>query len=379
MSQGSGLTYASADAHGEAIAGERTLRVCVVSENIGLPLDEGFRKFARSLIDALGRKGPVLGISVGSPINAPTAVGVDADKLFLGSELQDRVKDFQPDLLCYVPTASDTVFSLLRLFLLARSCRQAATALVALQPRPHTRVGRWLMRVLAPDIVFVQSSGRAEHLSHIGCPVRWLPSGVDLERFRPVSPETKAALRAKHGLPRDAYLVLHVGHITRNRNVEMLEEVQRRWQVVMVAGNSVGEEPELQRRLRRAGVIVFDQFLEAVEEVYQAADCFIFPVSSEIGSIEIPLSVLEAMACDLPVVSTRFGGLEDLVQSSEGREQAGLVLADRPDELPELVAGVQANGRSDTRELVRPFTWDGVATRLLDGAGEVLRKERANR
>ena len=263
--------------------------------------------------------------------------------------------------------------------MLARSCGHATTALVALQPRPHTRVGRWLMRVLAPDIVFVQSSGRAARLSYIGCPVRWLPSGVDLERFRPVGPETKAALRSKYGLQRDAYLVLHVGHITRNRNVDMLEEVQRRWQVVMVAGNSVGEEPELQRRLRRAGVIVFDKFLEAVEEVYQMADCFIFPVSSEIGSIEIPLSVLEAMACDLPVVSTRFGGLEDLVQSSEGGEQAGLMLVDRPEELPELVARVQANGRSDTRELVRPFTWDGVATRLLDGAEEVLRKERANR
>ncbi len=127
----------------------------------------------------------------------------------------------------------------------------------------------------------------------------------------------------------------------------------------------------MRRMLDEAGVIVIDKYLEAIEEIYQAADCYVFPVSSETGSIETPLSVLEAMACNLPVVSTRFGGLEDLFDSSASCAEAGLILIDDLQGLGEAIAQVSANPIARTRELGQKYSWDSIASLLLNESYEV--------
>lgn len=45
--------------------------------------------------------------------------------------------------------------------------------------------------------------------------------------------------------------------------------------------------------------------------MYQLSDLYIFPVIFEGGCIGIPLSILEARACGIPVMSTEFGGLKE--------------------------------------------------------------------
>lgn len=48
------------------------------------------------------------------------------------------------------------------------------------------------------------------------------------------------------------------------------------------------------------------------------ADCYLFPVRDDIASIDLPLSVLEAMSCNLPFITTRFGGLDEVFEEGEG-------------------------------------------------------------
>ena len=352
-------------------------RVCVVSEGITDFADEGIKKFASTLVQAFGSYTQVLGISLGEPSKALNVVNHSTNKLLLSPSLRRQVRSFAPDIIFYVPTASNTVFSFLRLKILASYYPQAATILVALQPRTHGRLGQWLNRRMAPDLVFVQSRARAARIQASGLRADWIPSGVDVERFTPVSADIRKTLRAKHGLPQDTFLALHVGHISKERNIPALLEIQRDHQVVFVTGNSVGEDSEMRRRLDEAGVIVLDQYLDAIEEIYQAADCYVFPVSSETGSIETPLSVLEAMACNLPVVSTRFGGLEDLFDSSDSRAEAGLTLIDDLQGLGAAIAQVRANPVAGTRELAQRYSWGSIASRLLNESYEIkeLRKQ----
>lgn len=353
----------------------QTPRVCVVSENMNLNPDEGIRKFARSLLEALSLRGPALGVSVGAPVSDGNIVSARANQLFLSRSLRAEVRRFKPDVLCYVPTASDTIFSLLRLRLLSSMCGHPATALVSLQPRPHSTLGGKLLRLMRPDLFFVQSEARALRLARVtGREVHCLTGGVDLDRFRPVSQIEKSNLRQKYGLPEHDYLVLHVGHITPERNIALLEQVQRRAQVVMVTGNSVGEDRQLRRRLEQCGVIVFDQYIEAIEEIYQAADCFIFPVSSEKGSIEMPLSVLEAMACNLPAVCTRFGALNELLPNGRTGDATGLLLGRAPEDLLKLVDRARAIGLPRTRGLVEGMSWGSVAGQLVDKADFISRE-----
>ena len=365
----------SADDH-ETDAG--SLRVCVVSEGISMAPDEGIKKFATSIVQSLGSFAQVLGVSLSTQCDLPNVVSHRTNRLLLSPGLREKLRAFAPDVICYVPTASDTLFSYIRLKILKSYRPSATTILVALQPRHHSRLGQSIIRRLAPDLVLVQSRERALRIRRSGLSSGWIPSGVDIDRFHPVSDDEKRELRYKYGLPQDKFLVLHVGHISRQRNIDLLTEFQRRWQVVLVTGNSVGEDADLRSQLNDAGVIVFDQYLEAVQEIYQAADCYLFPVSSEMGSIETPLSILEAMACNLPVVSTRYGGLEDLLDTSESWTEDGLFLADEPHELQDMVAQVELNPGASTRNRILDYSWDSIATRLLDGPREINKLRRQN-
>lgn len=354
----------------------RPLRICVVSEGLTDSPDEGIKKFATTVVHAMNQKADVLGVSLGEFCDSQYIVNQRSNRLFLSKSLWKQIRSFNPDLICYVPTASDTVFSFFRLKVLASVVRNAATMLIALQPRPHGLVGRWFSRRFAPDLVLVQSGARLREGVASGLKTRWIPSGVDPDRFRPVDANTKRSLRAKHNLPLDAFLVLHVGHITVGRNIPMLYEIQRDHQVVMVTGNSIGQDLELRKRLEEAGVIVLDSYMEAVEEIYQASDCYLFPVVSEQGSIEIPLSIIEAMACNLPVVSTRFGGIEDQLGSSDSFAEMGLFLTDNAEELPSLIEKVSAADSVKTKDLVKAYSWEGIAAQLLEESNSVVESRR---
>jgi len=60
-----------------------------------------------------------------------------------------------------------------------------------------------------------------------------------------------------------------------------------------------------------------DRYIKKIEEIYQLSDCYIFPITFEGGGISILLSVLEAMACNLPVVTTKFGGLPAIFKGGD--------------------------------------------------------------
>ena len=70
-------------------------------------------------------------------------------------------------------------------------------------------------------------------------------------------------------------------------------------------------------------------FIKDIQEVYQASDVYLFPVAPStrggrertweaVGSMDFPLSVLEAMGCNLPVVTTRLEALDRFIPASPG-------------------------------------------------------------
>jgi glycosyltransferase involved in cell wall biosynthesis len=127
----------------------------------------------------------------------------------------------------------------------------------------------------------------------------------------------KDRLRKKFGIPPQKFVILHVGHINRDRNLEALVPLQGRdRQVLIVSSSSTSsvsyEDERLKRVLKSAGIIIIDGFLDQIEEVYRLSDLYVFPVVRETGCISLPLSVLEAMASGLPVLTSEFGGLQEL-------------------------------------------------------------------
>ena len=337
---------------------------CIITEDMSPPLDEGIKNFAHSLLQAWPSEIPVRGISMlpGRRVNNSKIASLRVNRLFLSYRLWEELRSYRPDLICYVPSASATLFSFLRSRLLKLYQPRARVVMISLQPRQYGWLSRHLIQFLAPDVIFVQRKETAKQLITLGCHVQLIPSGVDLDKFTPVSPEKKAELRAKYDLEPEAYTVLHVGHIKRERNVQSLTHIRQilNAQVILVGSSFPGQDEHLLTELQGQGITIFNQYQPNIEQLYQLSDCYVFPVVSEQACIGAPLSVLEAMACNLPVVTLRYGDLPAGFDDGDG-----LFYAEKPSELPEIVAQTMCTDGYNTREMVAPYSWQNVARLLL--------------
>jgi glycosyltransferase involved in cell wall biosynthesis len=86
------------------------------------------------------------------------------------------------------------------------------------------------------------------------------------------------------------------------------------------------------------------------------------------NAIEIPLSILEAMATNLPVATTPFGGIPDLFD-----EAAGLFICHTEEELIRKAELMMGPGTVKTRDLVLDLSWDRVAARIIEAIETELR------
>ncbi len=315
------------------------------------------------LAHELAKKHEVLTLTAFAPSIPDLAIeSVPTNRLFLSAQLAAHLGRFKPELIIYVPTACATLFSFLRTRMLKLYGRGAPVVMVALQTRSYGRLARALMPMLKPDLVLAQSEPTRASLAALGCAARVLPPAIDLDRFKPVPAQRRAETRRKYEIAPEAYVALHVGHLKRKRNVQVLARLQERLgvQAVVVGSSSTPHDEGLVTELARAGVRVITQFVANIAEIYQMADCYVFPVKEETGAIDLPLSVLEAMACDLPIVTTRFGGLPTAF-----KDAPGLHYADSDEEMIAAVATCRQTGRGGTRALVEPYAWPQAVEQML--------------
>jgi glycosyltransferase involved in cell wall biosynthesis len=358
-------------------------RIVIVSEDLVEPWDEGIKKFTASIGRALEGDHPVRMINVdrsglAASRNGPPGAGrlsdgirdVPGTRTFIHPRLRHEVASFAPEVVIYVPSPSSTVASFLRAFALRRHWPRARQGMVALIPRRHPARLKPLLNGTSPDVIFVPSYASLLHLCDLSLPGEVLPVGVDFDQFRPAQAGEKSALRQAHGIPPDAYVYLHVGHLSPHRNLRVLARLAEEpgTCVVVVGSTSTPEDARLRGELEAAGVRVVRQFVP-VEEFYRLCDCYVFPVVHGEGSVEIPLSVIEALASGVPVVSRPFGGLRDFVAPGDD-----VRYAESDEDLVRLARALRSGVAPPRRDL-RAFAWRAVAERMvakLLGSTEVL-------
>ena len=145
--------------------------------------------------------------------------------------------------------------------------------------------------------------------------------GIDLKRFAPyprgADPGSRFRIFGEDRQPCGPVL-LHVGHVRPNRGIERLIALKRGLgddaEVVVLGSPTFRSDPSLVSELEAAGVVVRIGFVENLDTYYRAADLYVFPVTDEEGgAVDLPLTVLEALACGTPVVSTLFGSLPQIL------------------------------------------------------------------
>jgi glycosyltransferase involved in cell wall biosynthesis len=343
------------------VEGSAIRRVWIIAENVSETAQEGYEVVVHELMRALARRVRVdLHVThvpdfslLGGPLRAAA---------LLDPRLHRHLRQAKPELVIYASQNSATVLALLRARLLKLRTGGAPVALLALQ---EWNLERWvpLARRVLPDLLLVTSRVQLEQAARMGARARLVNNGVDLTRFRPATAEEKAALRDRLGLDRRVPVLLHVGHLTRGRNLQPLARlaVSGRYQVLLVVSSRLdAETEELLRSLSDAGVRVVREYQPAIEDYYRLADCYVFPTLSLASAINFPLSVLEAMACDIPVATTRFGALPEHFAGTPG-----VYFADQADDLEEAVLeGLRRGGR--TRTLAERYSWDSLAASILE-------------
>jgi D-inositol-3-phosphate glycosyltransferase len=206
-----------------------------------------------------------------------------------------------------------------------------------------------------------------------GSRVGVVPCGVDTEAFLPLD---KASARAALGLEHDAPVLLFVGRIEPLKGIDLLvraaAQLEGRFQLLVVGGDAkdTRRKRDLRKLAAETGVEGRIVFADAVPHdelplVYNAADVCVVPSSYE----SFGLVALEAMACGVPVVASRVGGLRETVQ--DGR--TGYLVPWRcPEPFAERIDLLLLNESlrktlgAEARQAAERFGWAAVAARVED-------------
>lgn len=182
--------------------------------------------------------------------------------------------------------------------------------------------------------------------------------GIKADKFQPVDKKRQSELKKKYGFDLDRPLVIHVGHCSAGRGLEDFVAIKDADRLVIASG--MFENTETVMVLEEAGVKIHRGYLEYVEEIYQMADVYLFPTHSTEFVISIPLSVMEALSCGVPVIGYRdFENLKAIPI-----EDGAVTLVNGKDELNAAVQRVAEKKRNKSY-LTAPKTWEQVAAEVL--------------
>jgi L-malate glycosyltransferase len=207
----------------------------------------------------------------------------------------------------------------------------------------YKRRREWLRRAFLPAVqrVIVPSSG-LERIAR----ERWrlpadrvtlIPNGIRCDEFP--HRDGNAALRAELRVPESAFVVGFVGHLRPVKRADRLLDACARLAAdhdvhVLLLGSGEEREP-LERRAASgplAGRVHFVGHQDDPRPYYTAMDAFALVSDSE----QMPVALLEAMACGLPVVATDVGDVRRMLPEV----QSPLCRALGPEVEAELAAGL---------------------------------------
>ena len=195
----------------------------------------------------------------------------------------------------------------------------------------------------------------------VSCPVEVIPSGISLEKYQACKEEDwQEKIRAQLGIPQDALVLVYVGRMAKEKNIEELLEYQQeaeKYGVILLLVGDGPHLPELKKKAEELKVtehVIFTGMIapEEVGHYYQAGDLFVSASISETQG----MTYAEALAGGIPLLCRRDGCLEQVVTDDEN--------------------GWQYDDREDFLGRIRE--WKGMSedakSRMQDKAGDSAEK-----
>lgn len=301
---------------------------------------------------------PSHGVFVGDQVESLRRLGLDVDVLFMNGRA-NKLNYFwaYPRLWRQLRKKKYDVVHAHYIFsgLVARGQIGTPAVLTHHGPEVFMTWERHVCRVATPwfDKVIMVSQEMVDRLGYAKSIV--IPCGVSFERFQPV-PREEA--RARLSLPRDKKLVLWAGEPFRpEKRWDIVEEALRRLKL---------EDPDVELLLA-AGRPHDD-----VPMYMNAADVLLL-VSDAEGS---PMVVKEAMACNVPVVSTATGDVAEVIGRTEG---CHITSQDPADVVAKLKLALAFGKRTNGREAVSHMELDAISRRIIAVYEDAIQERKGKR
>jgi teichuronic acid biosynthesis glycosyltransferase TuaC len=201
--------------------------------------------------------------------------------------------------------------------------------------------------------------------------VHHIPNGVDACKFYPGD---KGAHRARLGLIHQQKLILTVGNLIPIKGYDCLIRalVDTDPNIGLVIAGEGRERDRLERYSRRLGLEKRVHFAGPVPhaqlaEYYRAADFLVISSHSE----GWPTVILEALACGLPVIANRVGGIPEVLSSPE----LGMLMEDNnPSTIAEAIDSAYEKrwDRDRAVSFAGEHTWVEISRRYQDLYGQII-------
>jgi glycosyltransferase involved in cell wall biosynthesis len=150
--------------------------------------------------------------------------------------------------------------------------------------------------------------------------VEYIPGvGIDVDKFANVT-VNKTEKRKELDLPEDAFVVLSVGELNKNKNHEVIIKAIAKLNSPNIYYVICGQGPlesylkQLANKLGISNRVKLLGFRKDIPEILKAADLFAFPSLRE----GLPVALMEAMAVGLPVICSNIRGNVDLIEDGKG-------------------------------------------------------------
>ena len=193
----------------------------------------------------------------------------------------------------------------------------------------------------------------------------YIPNGVNLNDFTP-----------KDSMVRDSkFTFLFVGKLNKTKGLiylfkayKKLKQENNRIKLILIGSGASTTFKEIEKKANGIPDIYFlgEKKLSEIKDYYQLCDCFVMPSLSE----GFGIANLEAMASGKPVISTKVGGIIDVIKDGE----TGLLV--KPANERELYLAMKKilgnenlkkeMGEAGRKRVEENFSWDLIARNLLN-------------
>ena len=201
-------------------------------------------------------------------------------------------------------------------------------------------------------------------------------NGVDVQKFKPN--RDKAGLRRELGLDEKQKIILYVGRLYQRKGLTtLLQSIPKVIQnfrnvKIVISGEGFKQNEEkltrLAEKLNIENSVSFVGYFpdEKLPDLYAASDIFVLPALYE----NFPFAILEAQSTGLPVISTKVGGIPELVTdskngllvdpaNSEQLTEGIMTLLQNPEFAEEL-------GKRGRRLVEEKFSWRLMTNEVVD-------------